>query len=118
MNYEQQIIQELAPRIKAAGYRVFIAESGRHGFFTDADGSRVVSFQYDLGGVTFSGNYTTNDPCKTGTGWCIADSNTKDYDDMFNAYPPQWATSGATWGYTTLEKHLAVYQWSSGYAEV
>lgn len=114
-NYKTEAVLALAVDIKAAGYRVFIAERGTYGFYTDAAGSRVVSFQFDLGGFKFSGNYKTDMPRTTGTGWEILKGT---YSDMFAEYPPSWAVRTAKWEYTTLEQHLKTYQSSSKYTEL
>jgi hypothetical protein len=109
-------IKEIAKDIQDAGYRVFISEDGTFGFYTDAEGSRLVSFGIDLLSVRFSGNYKTSDPRKTGTGWRIGENRT-DYQAMFDAPAPTWATKGVTWEYTTLAEHLDRYAKCCGYAE-
>ena len=111
-------VAETATKIKAAGFRVFLAESGTYGFFTDETGERVVSFQLDLLQTTFSGNYKTDRPASTGTGWRISDQDTGDYRGMFAEYPPRWAVGDAKWKFTTLDQHLSMYQSSSHYREV
>lgn len=115
MSYKIEMVKELANEIKASGFRVFIAKSGTYGFYTDANGTRVVSFQAGLSGMTFSGNYKTTNPHSTGTGWQL-ENNT--FKDMFNQIAPNWAVRGAEWNYTTLEQHLATYQKSSVYSEI
>lgn len=112
--YEKEIINSVIAGIKAAGFRVFIAERGSYGFYTDAAGSRVVCFGIDLCNVRYSGNYKTSAPKQTGTGWQL---QTSGYDDMFNQFPPRWAVGDATWKHTTLEQHLKTYQASSKYTE-
>jgi hypothetical protein len=114
-NYKTEAIAELAQEIKASGFRVFIAASGTYGFYTDLEGSRVTSFQYGLGGFEFHGNYKSDQPRSTGTGWRVLNGTFK---DMSAEYPPSWATKGANWRFTTLEEHLGVYQASSRYVEV
>jgi hypothetical protein len=114
-DYKVEAVAQLAKEIKADGFRVFIAERGTYGFYTDEAGSRIVSFQFDLGGFRFTGNYKTDQPRSTGTGWQLQDGS---YQDMFNQIAPQWALRGASWQYTTLEQHLKTYQWSSKYAEL
>ena len=114
-SYKIEAVKELANKIKAAGYRVFIAKSGTYGFYTDASGSRVVSFHYDLGGFKFSGNYKSSQPRSTGTGWQLVEGS---FADMFNQSPTSWAIpSGVTYKLTTLEQHMATYQGSSKYVE-
>lgn len=113
-DYKKEAVKALGADILRAGFRVFIAASGTHGFYTNADGSRVVSFQWDLGGVLFSGNYKTSQPRSTGTGWRLEPDT---FAGMFNQWAPDWALSGATWSYTTLAQHLATYQQSSKFTE-
>jgi hypothetical protein len=114
-NYKTEAVAALAQEIKAAGFRVFIAASGTHGLYTDLAGSRVTSFQYDLAGFKFFGNYKTDQPRSTGTGWEVLRGT---FADMLAEYPPQWAVRGANWKFTTLDQHLATYQPSSRYTEV
>lgn len=121
MSYKVEAVAQLAQEIKAAGFRVFIAKSGTYGFYTDEAGSRVVSFQFDLGGFKFSGNYKTDQPRQTGTGWGMGESvnvSAEGFRNMFESNPPQWAVRGANWELTTLDQHLATYQRSSLYTEV
>lgn len=119
MNYKQQAIKELATAIKAQGFRVFIAKNGEYGFYTDQDGAKVISFQCNLGGFSCSGNYKTNQPQKTGTGWQITDDFTQDQArGAFEQTPPRWAVGKAKWHYTTLDQHLDQYQKSSVYVEL
>jgi Fe-S cluster assembly iron-binding protein IscA len=51
MSCKIEAVKALAQEIKADGFRVFISKSGTHGFYTDAAGTKVVSFQFDLGGL-------------------------------------------------------------------
>ena len=115
-----QTITALTSQILAQGYRPFIAKKGDYGFFTDADGTRVVSFGCDLGGVHFSGNYVTSAPQHTGTGWRITEPlhGEIDFSDLFKQSAPKWATGKATWRYKTLSEYLNTYQSSSMFSEV
>ena len=116
--YNQELIATLAAQIKAAGLRVFIAESGTYGFFTDDDGARVISFQSDLT-LSFSGNYRGLDGARgIGTGWRISDEDTGNYVQMLESMPPRWAVGDARWLHTNMDEHLATYQKSSRYTEV
>lgn len=117
MTYDQEIIKQLADKIKAQGFRVFIGESGTHGFYTDKECRRLVSFQYSLG-VSFGGNYTTDKPRATGQGWRIADSDHGNYEAMFNTYPPQWAVIDSVWSFKTVKRYLKEYQRSSKFKEI
>lgn len=117
-NYKVEAITELTQRIKGAGFRVFIAKSGTYGLYTDEAGSRVVCFQYDLGGFKFSGNYKSK---TCGAGWGIGDSwevSPEGLQAMLYSNAPSWATKGEQVTLTTLAQHLATYQWSSNYTEV
>lgn len=109
-----------AGRVKALGFRVFLAGSGEYGFVTDAAGARVMCFGFSDGGV-LSGNY--GPPSKeSGTGWRMDrtpyDLQTAgDVRAALYAGAPEWAGKG--WRhYTTLEQHLAAYGVSSRYTEV
>jgi len=117
MSWKIEATQELAKNIKASGFRVFIAKSGTYGFYTDAEGSRLVSFQLNLGGFNFTGNYKTNQPRSTGTGWQLVQGGNRSFQDMFNERPT-WSLRGAEWKFTTLAQHLNTYQASSMYTEV
>lgn len=110
-NYKTEAIAQLAEQIAKAGFRVFIAKTGTYGFYTDAVGSKVVSFQYDFASFRYSGNYKSK---KCGTGWQL---DTDSFANMFTQSPPRWATKGEEVTETTLEQHLAVYQPSSVYVE-
>jgi len=119
-NYKTEAVRELAAEIKKSGFRVFIAKSGTYGFYTDEAGSRVVSFQYDLCGFKFSGNYMTDQPRSCGTGWIMGEVSNLTADgfrNMFNSHAPQWAVGKANWNFTTLAQHLKTYQQSSQYVE-
>jgi len=118
MSYDKQVISELTGRIKEAGFRVFLAERETYGFFTDEKGTKVVSFQVDYLSPRFSGNYITDKPASTGTGWQITDHDRGDYSNIFSEYPPRWALGDAKYRYATLEDHLKRYQSSSKYQEV
>ena len=115
-DYKVEATKELAEKIKLAGFRVFIAKRGTHGFYTDDIGSRVVSFQYDLGGFSFTGQYKTDQPRSTGTGWQLVQNN-RTFAEMFNERPT-WSLRGAQWKFTTLEQFLATYQASSVFTEL
>ena len=114
-NYQQVEINKLVPKIKAQGFRVFIAKRGTYGIYTDAEGTRVISFQFFLGLIDFSGNYKTDNPKQCGTGWQLPSGT---YKKMFNACPPSWAVREAKWSYSTLAEHLETYGNSSRYEEV
>lgn len=121
MSYKVEAVKELAAQIKQAGFRVFIAKSGTYGFYTDEAGCRIVSFQFDLGGFKFSGNYKTDQPRSTGNGWGFGESvsvSAEGLRTMLKSNPPQWAVRDANYRLTTLEQHLATYQASSQYTEV
>lgn len=115
MCYRQDATTSLAQEIKAAGFRVWLAKRGTYGFYTNADGSRVVSFQFDLGGFSFTGQYKSSQPRQCGCGWGLqADS----FEGMIQQYAPSWATNGFEYKFTTLDQYLASYGQSSGFVEV
>lgn len=121
MNYKKQLVAHIAQRLHSFGFTVYIAEDGNYGFYTD--GVRVVSF----GGhwntsVDFSGNYSTNVPRQTGTGWGLdGGKELSDIDEetarrFITESAPRWAIRGASVvNYTTPEQHLKTYGPSSRY---
>ena len=111
-------MKELTDKLKKQGYRVFLADSGTYGFYTNELGSKLVSFQIDLGVLSFSGNYKTDNGRQTGTGWRITANDTGDYKAIFNTPAPHWAVGDSKWQYTTLKQHLDTYQKSSKYNEL
>lgn len=117
MNYKQEYIKELSEKIKAQGFRVFIGKSGTHGFYTNRELKGLVSFQCGLGGISFSGNYKTDNPRQTGQGWRIADSDSGNYEGMINTYPPSWAVRDSKWNFKTVKQYLKEYQRSSKFKE-
>jgi hypothetical protein len=119
MSYRQELAAEMAEKIKKQGFRVFLAERGTYGFYTDKEGSKIISFQVDGLRFSLSGNYKTSRPQNTGTGWRITEEGRgADFKQVFEAYPPYWAVGDAAWHYTTLDQHLDTYQSSSKYQEV
>lgn len=113
--YEKAIAQEFCNAVLLAGLRPFLAEKGTYGFYTDAEGTRVVSFQVDLGTLKLSGNYKSQE---CGTGWVMGPWNEgDDLAEILKAGAPRWATNGEAVRLTTLEQHLKTYQQSSRYQE-
>jgi hypothetical protein len=117
-DYNKEIAKEVVDCVKNAGYRAFLAKSRDYGFFTDTEGSRIISFGVDLGTVKLSGNYSTNQPKQTGTGWRICEGfDCSKINEYFNTLPPRWAVGSSDWKLTDLENHLRVYQQSSQFTE-
>lgn len=111
-------LQRFVQAVLQHGYRPFIAKSGDHGFYTDDAGTRIVTFQFYRGNASVSGNYTTNKPGQTGTGWHMADvPDLTQIDKYFKAVWPTWAVGDARARYTTLDEFLGAYQISSQYRE-
>ena len=124
-NYKKEAAVELANAIKTnTGYRVFLSERRgcAHGFITNETGSRVVSFQYDIFGFRFSGNYKSK---SCGTGWRMDGvevehvTNKESLDRIFdNNSAPLWATKGEQVRLVSLDDHLKRYGASSMFVEV
>lgn len=124
-NYKKEALIALAMEIKAnTGYRVFLSEriGCAHGFITNASGSRVVSFQFDILSVSFSGNYISK---SCGTGWRMDGvnvehvTNKESLDRIFdNNSAPLWATKGEQVRLVSLDDHLKRYGTSSMFVEV
>lgn len=116
---ERQRAADIAYAALSAGFRVFLAEGGRYGFFTDSAGTRVVSFQGGPLAPSVSGNYSGVDGKKHGTGWQITEwplLSEEWIERYFNAQP--YGMGRDAWRYTTLEEHLARYGASSRYTEI
>ena len=116
---------ELVSKIKSFGYPVYLSEKGNYGFFTNADGSRVVSFQIDYFFFNFSANHKS---IGLGTGYRITNDEkcllweidifctAKFLESLINA--PVYRSrrkSEKFISWTTLNQHLAMYQDSSKY---
>ena len=124
-NYKKEALIALAMEIKAnTGYRVFLSEriGCAHGFITNASGSRVVSFQFDILSIVFSGNYKSK---SCGTGWRMDGvevehvTNKESLDRIFdNNSVPLWATKGEQVKLVTLDEHMKTYGQSSMFVEV
>lgn len=120
MAYRDACTADFAARVKALGFRVWIAERGYYGFISDDTGSRVLSFSFS-DGSSLSGNYGPPSQ-ESGTGWRLDETpfDLRTADDVrraLNAYPPAWVGKG--WkGLTTVDQHLAMYGQSSRYTEV
>lgn len=116
--HKQKLVADLAKALVSYGYKVYLAKGGTHGFYTD--GKRVVSFQYDLGGLRYSGNYSTSQPSQTGTGWVLGDHMVIGADTarrFIEANAPRWAVGTAEVHYSTPEVYLRTYGASSGFVE-
>lgn len=99
-------IKELAETLVRFGFKVYIAEKGTYGFYTDETGKRTVSFELRNGMYSFGGNYK---PSKhSGTGWTLeAPSilNKKAFEDMLYANAPGWRHNPNP-EYTTEEQYI------------
>lgn len=116
---------ELVNKIKSFGYPVYLSEKGNYGFFTNADGSRVISFQIDYFFFNFSANHKS---IGLGTGYRITNDEkcllweidtfcTVNFlESLINA--PIYISRRKNekfLSWTTLDQHLATYQSSSKY---
>lgn len=116
---EKDLAKEIADKALAEGLRVWLSDDGEggHGFFSNQEGTRVVSFQNYFGMPRFTGNY--GPPTRSaGTGWCIQDDigSSESLSPLLNAYPPSYCVG---WSYfTTVDQHLKVYGKCCRYKEV
>lgn len=117
---KKELIGEISEALVSYGYDVYVSGSGEYGFYTD--GQRVISF----GGswafcVNFSGNYKSDAPGQTGTGWQIVKDQgiptKEEAEDYIRANAPSWAVGSARFTYETPEQHLATYGDSSNFAK-
>lgn len=101
------MFEHLCKEIKKAGFRVFVAERGNYGIYTDTEGTRVVSFNRN----SFNGNYRPT--AKSGTGWRLQYAS---YENMLYQCAPIWANKNPK--YTTLKQYLKMYNKTSKYKEM
>lgn len=111
MKYDskKECIKELTAMILKEGLRVFIAERGTYGFYTNATGDRIVSFDIDLT-ILFHGQYKSHD---NGDGWRICEGIPDNFAALLRTPSPFSMIK-----YTTLDEYLAVYQTSSKFKEI
>jgi len=116
---------ELVSKIKSFGYPVYLSEKGNYGFFTNADGSRVISFHIDYFFFNFSANHKS---IGLGTGYRITNDEkcllweidtfctAKFLESLINAPIYKSRRKNERFiSWTTLNQHLEMYQQSSKY---
>jgi hypothetical protein len=114
-NYKIELMDKVVKELLDRGWRVFVAESGTHGFYTNESGDYIVSIQSDYGGVNVSGNYRSQ---LCGTGWRIDDVfNIAQAKSYFECGAPRWATRGESVKKVSLSGYLDSYQKSSKFTE-
>lgn len=109
LNYKQKMVSKLVAMIQKENLRVFVAERGDYGFYTDAKGKRVVSFQLDPC-LNFSGKYKS---LHNGTSWRIIEGLPDDFTNLLKTNSPFEFIR-----YATLDEYLNMYQKSSKFKEV
>jgi len=115
LQYKKDETRKLAESMVKDGFKAYIAEGGTYGYFTD--GNKVVSFQYDLCGFSFSGNYVSEWGRSCGSGWQLEDSDI--FGGLISQTPPYWIRVYDTkWHYTTPEEHEEKYGKACRYKEV
>ena len=116
---------ELVNKIKSFGYPVYLSENRSYGFFTNLDGSRIISFQIDYFFFNFSANHKS---IGLGTGYRITNDEkcllweidtfctAKFLENLINAPIYKSRRKNEKFiSWTTLDQHLANYQSSSKY---
>jgi len=116
MNYKQKEIQELSQDLKSKGFRVWLAENGEYGFYSDKSAGHIVSFQINLGVISYSGNYKSRSHSGCGSGWIL--SSGLSYAAMLKDTPPFWAIRDNLVKFCTVQDHLEQYGKSSRFEEV
>lgn len=117
---------ELISKIKSFGYPVYLSKNGNYGFFTNSDGSKIVSFQIDYFFFNFSANHksiglgtgyriTNDEQCPL---WEIDNFCTAEFlEKLINAPIYKSRRKNEKFlSWTTLEQHLKSYQDSSKYS--
>lgn len=124
---DKERIAELVSKIKSFGYPVYLSEKGNYGFFTNADGSRVISFHIDYFFFNFSANHKS---IGLGTGYRITNDEkcllweidtfctAKFLESLINAPIYKSRRKNERFiSWTTLNQHLEMYQQSSKYTQ-
>lgn len=106
---KMKMILELAAMIQKENLRVFIAERGFYGFYTDGKGERIVGFQIDPV-LSFFGKYKS---LNNGTGWKILEGLPDSFANLLKRSSPFEFQH-----YTRLEEYLNIYQKSSKFKEI
>lgn len=101
---------ELANKLAAEGFIVYLAKSQTHGVFTAKEGRVIVLFSAEPLGFGFYGCYTSK---WCGTGWKICSTSKTDafatiINDAKN--PPYWATLGEYVALVSIDKFLDTYK--------
>lgn len=125
MKTEKQIaVLELAKQINSLGLTVYIAENGCYGFFTNSDGSRVISFEINFSWFNFSINHKSHN---LGTGYRItSDGECSIYDfnwltpdyvgRLLNSPPYRSRRKNEKFiRWTNFDEHMKIYNSSSKY---
>ena len=119
LEYQRKALLELIDEIlQEDGLRVFVAERGTHGFYTDREGGRVVSFDVTSGYMcvpSYSGAYQPHPTL--GTGWRLQ-KGSKTYTELLQEFAPYSITNGCSVKYSTLGQYLNRYQGSSKFREI
>lgn len=118
-SHERFSVYKFAVKCKKLGFKAYLAKSGIHGFITDNEGSRILSFERYYSGIKLSGNYRASR--ESGTGWQLLEFAPEDFsaDDLkewLYACAPSWANHNPN--YTRLSDYWASYQQSSEFREV
>lgn len=121
-NDRKQLILQTARTLKTYGYRAFIAERGTYCFYTNTEGTRVVSIGVEWGCLHVTGNYKSTRPLLSGRNWLITemiDYISENQAEQFIAEEiPQWVKLiSLQVAYTTLDEYLNAYK-ASKFVEV
>ena len=109
VSYRIEMINELVNMIQKENLRVFVAERGTYGFYTNNEGTRLVGFQVNPI-LSFSGKYKSKN---NGTGWQITNNLPNCFTDLLKTNSPFECDH-----YMTLDEYLNIHQKSSKYKEV
>jgi len=124
---DKERINELSNKIKSFGYPVYLSEKGNYGFFTNQNGSRIISFQIDYFFFNFSANHKS---IGLGTGYRITNDEQCllwEIDNFCTAAFLAKLINAPIYksrrknerfiSWTTLNQHLEMYQQSSKYTQ-
>lgn len=115
---KNEILRPVVTDLMSQGFRVFIAQEGPYknaaGFYTDAKGEHLVTFDAHFGQLGFRGHVIRENGDSGCMTWQIKQGK---YQDMLAIKPPKWVTGNTPCRQTRVEDMLALAT-DSHYTEI
>jgi hypothetical protein len=113
---KKQVIRQFAELAKEQGFKAYLSYNDEYGYFTDAEGKKVISFQLDFGSVVCSAN--VKNTSGGGTGYRIETGQKP--KDFYAQGIPSWYHPYCTpkTRFATQEEYQKDFQKSSKFYEI